>query len=121
VLAVLPHRSPRRTAVALSAALLAPLLGGLLVPSAAHAAEPAPDLAALLADDLTPTDVAALLAELPVREERGLGLPADAFGPWVDADADGCDTRSEVLLAESVADPTVDPDCTVVAGEWESP
>jgi hypothetical protein len=38
----------------------------------------------------------------------------------VDADKDSCNTRAEVLLAESRIDPTTEPGCKVTAGEWYS-
>lgn len=45
----------------------------------------------------------------------------DRFGSWVDADGDGCDTRAEVLIAESRVRAQVDPaGCRVVAGDWLS-
>jgi Protein of unknown function (DUF1524) len=46
----------------------------------------------------------------------------DLFGNgWIDADHDGCDTRAEVLMAESRSTPQVDPfGCHVVAGDWLS-
>jgi hypothetical protein len=38
---------------------------------------------------------------------------------WADADGDGCNTREEVLVAESVTPAQVGPGCKVLAGEWE--
>lgn len=43
------------------------------------------------------------------------------FRHWIDEDSDGCDTREEVLLAESLRETVVDPDdCSLEAGEWFS-
>ncbi len=46
----------------------------------------------------------------------------ELFGSgWIDADGDGCDTREEVLIAESVTPAQVDPyGCQVIAGDWVS-
>ncbi|MET9462157.1 HNH endonuclease family protein [Streptomyces canus] len=48
------------------------------------------------------------------------GYQRTSFKHWVDADRDGCSTRAEVLIAESVVAPTVEPGCKVTAGEWRS-
>jgi hypothetical protein len=48
-------------------------------------------------------------------------LRPDLFAHWVDADGDRCDTREEVLIAESRTPAQVDPyGCKVVAGDWSS-
>jgi hypothetical protein len=46
----------------------------------------------------------------------------ELFGSgWIDADGDGCDTREEVLITESITPAQVDPyGCQVVAGDWRS-
>ncbi|GAA4340920.1 HNH endonuclease family protein [Streptomyces venetus] len=43
-----------------------------------------------------------------------------AFGDWIDADRDGCNTRAEVLLAEAVEPPGVSGRCTLTGGLWYS-
>jgi hypothetical protein len=49
------------------------------------------------------------------------GYSRDLFPHWVDADGDRCDTREEVLIAESRSTAQVDPfGCKVVAGDWVS-
>ncbi|MGV8895434.1 MAG: cell wall-binding repeat-containing protein [Rhodoglobus sp.] len=44
----------------------------------------------------------------------------DLFEHWIDEDADGCDTRREVLIEESEADVTVGPSCSLTGGHWLS-
>lgn len=46
----------------------------------------------------------------------------ELFGSgWIDTDGDGCDTREEVLIAESITPAQVDPyGCQVIAGDWVS-
>jgi hypothetical protein len=44
------------------------------------------------------------------------------FKHWVDADGDSCDTREEVLIAESTSRAQVDAyGCKVIEGDWLSP
>jgi hypothetical protein len=62
-----------------------------------------------------------LLAALPVATDSGAPYDRSLFGEWVDADGDGCDTRSEVLQAESTAPVTLNAGCTVATGSWTSP
>ncbi|MFQ1001654.1 hypothetical protein [Modestobacter sp. SSW1-42] len=52
-------------------------------------------------------------------EYTGQPYDPDAFQHWVDADGDGCDTRAEVLIAESFTPATVGPACQV-GGRWVS-
>jgi uncharacterized protein DUF1524 len=49
------------------------------------------------------------------------GYSRNLFRHWVDADGDGCDTREEVLVAESTVPARTDPaTCAVLAGQWTS-
>lgn len=49
------------------------------------------------------------------------GYDRDLFTHWVDADGDRCDTREEVLIAESRIVVTKDPStCRVLSGDWVS-
>lgn len=61
-----------------------------------------------------------LLDRLAVRAERGWGYDRDLFVHWVDADGDGCDTRAEVLIAESSVATTRSSGCIVRTGRWYS-
>jgi uncharacterized protein DUF1524 len=63
-----------------------------------------------------------LLARLRVAPEGPrTGYSRDLFRHWIDADGDRCDTREEVLIAESHSPAQVDPyGCKVSAGDWVS-
>jgi hypothetical protein len=67
-----------------------------------------------------PVDALALLATLPVEAEVEDGYSREQFKQWVDADSDGCDTRQEVLIAESLTPVTVGDGCRVEDGMWFS-
>lgn len=69
------------------------------------------------------TDTAlGVLSGIPVQKERPSGYRRELFTHWVDADGDQCNTREEVLIAESSSLPQVDPyGCKVVEGDWWSP
>lgn len=64
-----------------------------------------------------------LLAELTIGPEGPReGYEREAFKHWVDGDQDGCDTREEVLIEESLIPATTEESgCSVVSGEWFSP
>ncbi len=70
----------------------------------------------------TTTEVEALLNQLELAPEGPReGYVREAFKHWVDADRDGCDTRKEVLIEESLIPATQEAGCLVSAGEWFSP
>ncbi len=48
------------------------------------------------------------------------GYDRDLFNHWIDADGDGCDTRDEVLIAESVDPVNIGPGCSLSGGRWIS-
>ncbi|MFJ7148874.1 HNH endonuclease family protein [Streptomyces sp. NPDC100445] len=89
----------------------------LLVSATAHAAAAAP--AGRVVPGTTVTlPVRDALTTLPVREEDRTGYERSMFGGWVDADRDGCNTRSEVLKAEAVIAPVQGANCTLTGGQW---
>jgi len=70
-------------------------------------------------------DARVLLAPLVIDDSPSPGVPYDRDswdgGGWEDLDGDGCDTRDEVLQAQSSTPAQVDPyRCQVVAGDWVS-
>jgi hypothetical protein len=68
-------------------------------------------------------EFAAMLASLPTDDVPAAhtGYNRDLFKTWIDADGDGCDTRAEVLLAETLIKATTRNTCTVSTGQWYSP
>jgi hypothetical protein len=50
-----------------------------------------------------------------------VGYNRDLFKAWIDADSDGCDTRAEVLILESLIPAITRNTCTVSTGQWYSP
>jgi len=67
-----------------------------------------------------PVDALALLATLSVEPEVEDGYERPLFEHWVDADGDGCDTRQEVLISESLTPVTVGEGCSIDGGSWYS-
>jgi hypothetical protein len=62
-----------------------------------------------------------LLAQLRVAPEDRAGYVRSLFPHWIDADGDGCDTRREVLITESLDPITVSGACSLSGGRWRSP
>lgn len=60
------------------------------------------------------------LQGLRIAAEVTAGYDRDKFRHWIDADRDGCDTRREVLIAESTRPVTVGPGCSIANGRWVS-
>ena len=62
-----------------------------------------------------------VLSSIPIELEHPAGYSRDLFAVWSDLDGDGCDTRAEILIEESLTPAQVDPSgCAVVAGDWLS-
>ena len=57
---------------------------------------------------------------LRIEAEYPSGYSRDLFRHWIDADGNGCDTRREVLIAESTTAVTVDSGCNITGGTWYS-
>lgn len=68
------------------------------------------------------TDFATMLASLVTDDAPSshTGYNRDLFKAWIDADSDGCDTRAEVLLIETLVKATTRNTCTVSTGSWVS-
>lgn len=87
----------------------------LALPASAHAAPGAPGAVRAL-------PLVYAVDQILVAEESRGGYTREKFRHWnagLDP-ADGCDTRSEVLLAEAAEAPTVDAGCGLTDGEWLS-
>lgn len=65
----------------------------------------------------TPSQV---LETLLVAAEDGSGYSRSSFKHWIDEDRDGCDTRREVLIAESLRPVRVGSRCSISGGQWYS-
>jgi hypothetical protein len=64
----------------------------------------------------------AVLATITVQNEYKTGYLRSSFKHWIDANGNGCDTREEVLIAESQSKAQVDAyGCKVIEGDWLSP
>ncbi len=57
---------------------------------------------------------------LRVEAEYTSGYNRDLFRHWIDADGDGCDTRKEVLIAESLEPVQTGSQCAILTGRWYS-
>lgn len=68
------------------------------------------------------TTFLSLLDELPTDDAPGshTGYNRDYFNAWIDADGDGCNTRAEVLMMESLSAVTSRGTCTISTGQWIS-
>jgi hypothetical protein len=92
-------------------------------PQAPIAEKPVERVVAIAADPLTvPTDAdaQALLKFMPMTAEVEEGYDRALFEHWVDVDGDGCDTRREVLIRDSLTPATIGAACNIEEGAWYS-
>lgn len=82
-------------------------------------AQAIPAAAAAPGGTVTTTLFAAVKA-LPVAEESRAGYERSKYRHWIDADANGCNTRKETILGEAVVAPEVGPGCSLTSGSWFS-
>lgn len=62
-----------------------------------------------------------LLSELVIQSESRAGYERELFmDNWSDFDNDGCDTRREVLIVESLIPVSLEVSCKIIVGQWYS-
>lgn len=66
------------------------------------------------------TTVSQMLSALSVKPEVTGTYSASKFKFWIDADNDSCNTREEVLIAESLVKTTTGSGCKILSGKWKS-
>jgi Protein of unknown function (DUF1524) len=93
-------------------------------PTPTPAQTPPPTAAATLTTQPTAPSSGAtlgqLLAALGVVPEDRTGYDRSLFPHWIDPDGDGCDTRREVLVEESLDPVTIGSHCSLSGGRWDS-
>jgi hypothetical protein len=102
-----------RASLLLAAAVVVPMFVVATPAGAAPVSEPA---SAAVAS----STAVAVLSALPAAAPTGASYSRNLFTHWIDADGDGCDTRQEILIAESKTPAVVSGACSVVSGEWFS-
>jgi hypothetical protein len=93
----------RRRIAAVSISVL--IAAGVSIPAVAHA------------DTMTLNQ---LEAQLTVSSPNLVGYDRSLFGDWAYTTGDGCNTRANLLKAQSLAPVTFSSGCTVASGEWLS-
>jgi len=61
-----------------------------------------------------------MLARLATKAEHYWGYSRNYFPTWIDADGDGCNTRYEVLIKESLTTVHIGAGCYLTRGKWRS-
>lgn len=88
-------------------------------PSSSSAPTPLPTTLSQVTEPTGENVLEELLAALKIDQEFQSGYDRDLFQHWIDADSDGCNTRREVLIIESVVDVQISDRCSVY-GNWIS-
>lgn len=65
-------------------------------------------------------DLTGSVDALRLEPEQRSGYDRDLFTHWIDASGNGCDTRREVLIRDSITPVTVGPGCDISGGTWFS-
>ena len=65
-------------------------------------------------------NVTSMLSALTVQDEVATGYLRSKFRHWIDVDKDSCNTRNEVLIAESTAATKIASKCSIKSGKWLS-
>ena len=117
------HHSVRRTVIVFPALAIAVSVSCGVAGTAAESDSVArPTTASTIPKGGAARSVSRVVATVSVAKERPAGYRREAFRHWVDDDGDGCNTREEVLIAESTSPAQVDAfGCKVIAGNWYSP
>ncbi|MFF1572507.1 cell wall-binding repeat-containing protein [Leifsonia sp. NPDC058292] len=106
-----------RTRVALLATVLT--LAPTLAVTTVAPASAAPVNTAATGDIVTASSLPSLLTAQS--DDTTHPYSRDQFQLWIDADGNGCNTRSEVLIEESTTPVTVGAGCSLSGGTWASP
>lgn len=98
----------RKSRALAAGALAAALIGGLLLPATAAVAD----------DGIAARDVVGLLETAPAASEPA--YERARFEHWIDADGNGCNTRYEVLIRDSLTPAERVSGCKLTGGSWQS-
>ena len=110
-------KGPGRTAADRMTERATLLLAAVVVAAGLLLGGPASPVAASTVVHGTPLQ---MLARLATRAEHYWGYSRSYFPTWIDADHDGCNTRQEVLIAESRTTVHVGAGCRLTGGTWRS-
>jgi Protein of unknown function (DUF1524) len=117
-----PRTKESPTALLIAAALLASSFGFAAIEDEPGRVAEAPAPEETVASEASVSVLERLEMLVVAPEADGGDYERRAFKHWVDEDRDGCDSRQEVLIAESRVEPVSSSDkgCPVTEGEWFS-